>query len=96
MAMAAGFATATLSISRAIVSRGHGHAPSASIDRRSISMTTTCASRCCGWVFRHRWSAARMRSNAVSRMPSRRAAGINKIATRNAVIAPTPATAGVR
>jgi hypothetical protein len=40
-AVAAGLAAAIASISAAVVARGHGHDPTASSDRRSISTTTT-------------------------------------------------------
>src|SRR5262245_38916137 len=68
IAIAAGRLIATASISRATVSRGHGQAPSLSIDARSMSTTSTFSSDV--GVLRSHWSPASSMSKALSRSTS--------------------------
>src|SRR4029079_12161630 len=93
MAMTDGLLLATASTRRAIVSRGHGHDPRLSSERRSMSTTRTGGPagfrsgvdpRICG-------SAASTMSNALSRNTFRQSPGISAIAARNSTSARIPA-----
>ncbi len=67
-ASAFGCRMAIASTTRAIVSRGQGQGPSASIDRRSMSTTTTgsslCSSGCSAWSMRSTISRALSRNSS--------------------------------
>src|SRR5436190_24051676 len=89
MATADGLPAATASTRRAIVSRGHGHDPNASSERRSMSTTMTGVPCCAG---RRIWrSAASTTSKARSRNTLRHSFGANHTAPRNSSSARNPA-----
>src|SRR4051794_25353578 len=89
MAMTDGLPAATASTRPAIVSRGHGHGPSASSERRSMSTTTIGAPS--GFDRRSCRSAASTMSKAFSRNTLRHSLGINEIAATNSTSARIPA-----
>src|SRR5882724_4697319 len=89
MATADGLPAATASTRRAIVSRGHGHDPSASSERRSISTTTI--GMLSGFGRRSWRSAASTTSKALSRNTLRHSFGASDTAARNSASARIPA-----
>ncbi len=94
MAATSGLATAMASMSPAIVARGHGHGPTASRDRRSMSTTMTRERLwlpAAGWSER---SAASTRSKAASRNSSRQLFGSNRSAASSTASVTAPAATG--
>src|SRR6266481_1473489 len=94
IAIAAGRPIATASTSRAIVSRGHGQVPNASMEARSMSTTMTFRSDGAG--LRSHWSPASSMSKALSRSTSLVVLGSRMTAARKAVSVAVPAATGRR